>query len=193
MDSVFDRQKDLAVIYDYWSFGATTLLDNLRCTLGIEFVGVINYPDNEEAPDWLTQYESYSTAISDFMRTGFWPVLLSPTSKLCGHCKGDGEVGSSKPGGYDTIKNCRLCGGSGRKSKQYLTDYEHPPKAVYIVGPDNCDADHALPEKLISLCNDVVTVPSDDRELHAISALVCSLWDRHVKNSLVSYYYNNRS
>ena len=167
MDSVYDRQKGVATIFDYVSFSSAILADNLRQTIGIEYCGVVNIYNPAHVQDfeqWATHYTTYEAAIQDFVRVGYWPVLLAP---------------------YNNVADANKV--------QYLTDYDHPPKAVYITGPDEIlGVRNYSHDKLIELCNDVVTIPSDNRELHAMSALTCALWDRTLKNNLVSYYYNNR-
>ena len=166
MDPIRKRAKGVAVIFDYSSFSGKLIVDNLRCTLGIERTAVINITDPMHVPEfdkWADVYDTYDDAITAFVKLGYWPVLLAPS----------------------TDKNQLR-----RSGVSYLTQYKHPPTAVYIVGPDS-DHSHRTDEhdkdfykRLITKCNDVITVPSDDRELYAVSALTIVLWDRHVKANL---------
>ncbi len=157
MDSVRSRQKGVAAIFDYSSFSGSLVVNNLRCTLGIERTAVINVTDPMHVPEfeqWADVYADYDTAISAFVKAGYWPVLLAPATD------------------YSQVR---------RPVVSYLTDYRHPDKAVYITGPDSPSDDDKIYERLIEVCNDVITVPSDDRDLYAVTALTVALWDRHIK------------
>ena len=150
------RRDEVAVIFDYSSFSGSLIVDNLRCTLGIGGVGVINVTDPMHVPKfekWATIYDDYDAAISDFVRTGYWPVLLATT-----------------------LHNVEAPAGKVHD----LRRYRHPDKTVYVVGPDS--GPPALYKHLYTLCNDVVTIPSDDREMYAVSAIAITLWDRTVKD-----------
>lgn len=155
MDSVRTTNEGIAVVFDYSSFGGSLIINNLRCTLELDYVGIVNVTDPMHVPEfdkWATVYDSYDDAISDFVRTGYWPVLLATTLH----------------NGVDPTKQI-----------QDLRRYQHPPKVVYVVGPDTSVPD--CYKRLYDLCNDVVTIPSDDREMYAVSALAIVLWDRVIK------------
>ncbi len=164
MDSVRERKDGVATIFDYSSFSGGLIVNNLRCTIGIEQIAVVNITDPMHVGEfevWADDlYNNYDDAIREYVRVGYWPVLLATAQHV------------------DKI---------GRNNVSYLTDYRHPPKAVYIIGPDNSDSgaakgDDAFYENLVTKCNDVITIPSDDRELYGVTALTIALWDRHIKN-----------
>ena len=62
------------------------------------------------------------------------------------------------------------------KGATYLRDYEHPPRAFYIFGPEN----GSLPARILDRCRDKVVINSDSC-LNLAATVNIVLYDRRAK------------
>lgn len=78
-------------------------------------------------------------------------------------------------------KNCQLIGCELDKRASHLNHFQHPESACYLVGAE----DYGLPEKILSICNNIVVIPHVQMCLNVATAGSIVIYDRIMKRQSI--------